>query len=61
MAGVVSAFFAMSSDTFHAACAGAFITGLAGDKAYERMGYNFTATDVIQYIPEAIKESLSFG
>jgi len=33
---------------------------LAGDICYEEMGYNFTAVDLIDKIPEAIKRCLEF-
>ncbi len=35
---------------------GAFITGLAGDIAFEEYGFGLLATDVIDNIPKAIKD-----
>ncbi|WP_456368539.1 NAD(P)H-hydrate dehydratase [Geoglobus sp.] len=56
LAGVAGALFAMSGDPFHAACAAAFITGLAGDLCFEEKGYNFTAMDVVKKLPYAVKK-----
>ncbi|RLI91216.1 MAG: bifunctional ADP-dependent NAD(P)H-hydrate dehydratase/NAD(P)H-hydrate epimerase [Candidatus Altiarchaeales archaeon] len=54
LAGIIGA-LSCRSNLFYAACAGAFLCGLAGDLAYEEYGYYFTATDVIERIPNAIK------
>jgi len=59
LAGVIAA-LAMKADTFHAAASGAFLNGLAGDLAKDEFGYHFTATDVIEKIPNAIKFCESF-
>lgn len=56
LAGVVGALFAVCDDPFHAACASAFITGLAGDICLEEKGYNFTAMDVAEKLPYAVKK-----
>ncbi len=55
LAGIIGALLAMGTDRFQAACAGAFLCGLAGDIAYEDLDYCFTPMDVIDYIPDAIK------
>ncbi len=55
LAGVVGTFYA-KNDAFESAIAGAFITGLAGDIAFEEYGFGLLATDVIDNIPKAIKE-----
>jgi len=59
LAGVCGAFFA-NSNPFNSAVASAFVTGLAGDICYEELGYCFTATDVIQKLPIAIKKCVEF-
>ncbi len=57
LAGVAGALFALNDDPFRVACSAAFITGLAGDLCFEEMGYCFTALDVIEKIPYAIKKA----
>ncbi len=54
LAGVIGA-LAVQASPMDAASAGTFLTGLAGDIAQKKLGYYFTATDVIERIPEAIK------
>jgi NAD(P)H-hydrate epimerase len=59
LAGIIGAFFALN-DAFWSASAGAFVSGLSGDLCFEEKGYNFTAVDVIDRIPIAIKRCLEF-
>ncbi len=54
LAGIIGA-LATKADNFHAAASGTFLNGLAGDLAKEEFGYHFTATDVIEKIPNAIR------
>lgn len=54
LAGITGALFA-KHDAFSAACAAAFINGVAGDLAFEEFGYGLLATDVIDRIPEVMK------
>lgn len=54
LAGVIAA-LSVKTEKFYAASAGAFINGLAGDIAMKEFGYYFTATDIIDRIPKAIK------
>ena len=56
LAGVTAALFALSDDPFWVASASAFINGYAGDLCFEDKGYNFTALDLIEKIPYAIKK-----
>jgi len=56
LAGVTGAFFAVNEDPFYSACASAFVTGYAGDICYDEKGYAFTAIDVAEKIPYAVKE-----
>ena len=60
LAGVVGAFFALN-DAFWSASAGAFVNGLAGDLCLKEKGYNFTAVDLLEKIPTAIKFCLDFN
>jgi hydroxyethylthiazole kinase-like uncharacterized protein yjeF len=54
LAGIIGA-LATKTNLFDSACAGAFLSGLSGDLAADRVGYSLTALDVIEYIPDAIK------
>ncbi|MDY6964945.1 MAG: NAD(P)H-hydrate dehydratase [Halobacteriota archaeon] len=54
LSGIVGALFAMTDNPFYAAKAGAFISGRAGDIAFEEYKNGLTATDVLEKIPEAI-------
>lgn len=52
LAGIVGALSA-KADIFTAACAGAFLSGLAGDLVLKDRGYSITASDCIEKIPDA--------
>ena len=56
LTGVAGALFAINDDPFRVACAAAFITGTAGDMCLEEKGYCFTALDVVEKLPYAIKK-----
>jgi NAD(P)H-hydrate epimerase len=60
LAGITGAFFALN-DAFWSASSAAFINGLSGDLCLEEKGFNFTAMDVVEKIPYAIKKALEFG
>lgn len=53
LAGIIGGLMAQGHDTFEAAFLGAYVNGKAGDLAAEDYGYNFTATDLLNYIPKA--------
>ncbi|MBN2250489.1 MAG: NAD(P)H-hydrate dehydratase [Candidatus Altiarchaeota archaeon] len=59
LAGIIGA-LSTSAEKFDAACAAAFLSGLSGDLCNREMGYSFTAIDVIEKIPEAIRYSKGF-
>ncbi len=54
LAGIIGAFHCWTTP-FQAACAGAFLCGIAGDLALSDLGYAITATDLIDRIPSALK------
>jgi len=54
LAGTVGA-LAATTDPLQAAAAGAYITGIAGDLAAEERGYGLVATDLIDRLPEAMR------
>jgi len=56
LAGLTGSLFSRNSAFLAAACA-AYINGAAGDLAFEKAGNGLLATDVIEKIPEIIKEA----
>ncbi len=56
LAGLVAAFFAVTNDPVKAATAAAFVNGTAGDLAFEAKGYGLLATDVLERIPEVLRD-----
>jgi len=61
LAGVIGGLLAQNKDLMKSACAGAFLNGLAGDRAYKELDVSMTATDVIDKMPEAIKYCRNFA
>jgi NAD(P)H-hydrate epimerase len=45
-------------NAFDCACLGVFVNGLAGDRAYDEKGNGFSATDLVSYIGNVIKDGL---
>jgi ADP-dependent NAD(P)H-hydrate dehydratase / NAD(P)H-hydrate epimerase len=57
LTGMVTALLAQSKDPFYAAVGSVYLHGLAGDLAAKRVGEEaLIASDIIDHIPEAIKE-----
>ena len=54
LAGLIAG-FACKNDLFLAACAGAFVNGLAGDRLKEKVSYYFNASDLVEEIPRTLK------
>jgi len=54
LAGLVAA-FACKNDPFWAACASAFVNGLAGDRLKKRVGVYYNASDLVNEIPTTLK------
>lgn len=59
LAGIAGAFLSLD-EPFWSASSAVYINGRAGDMTMERMGYNYTAMDMLSCIPLAIKESMEF-
>lgn len=59
LAGIVGGLMAKGVEPYNAARMGAYISGLAGDLAFENLGYSMTATDVIACIPTVLGRCLS--
>lgn len=55
LAGITGALIVRGADIFTAAQAAAFINGLAGELAGEKLGESIIATDLIETIPEVIR------
>lgn len=55
LAGVCAAILARGTDAFEAACAAAYITGLAGEEAAKRFGEGLVGSDVIKELPKVIR------
>lgn len=59
LAGICGALLC-NDNAFNSACAAAFVNGFAGDICFEKYGYNFTATHLIENLPEAFKRCLEW-
>ena len=58
LAGICAGLLTRDLNAFDAACLGVFINGLAGDKAYDAKGNGFSATDLVSFIGNVIKNGL---
>ncbi len=57
LAGICGALLARGVGAFHAGCAAAYINGAAGDLVAKEKGESLIASDVIEKIPEVIREA----
>jgi NAD(P)H-hydrate epimerase len=55
LSGVVAGLFTKVSDAFSASIMGVYLTGIAGDLAYRKVGLHMVATDLIEQLPNAMK------
>ncbi len=53
LAGIVGGLIAQGHPAYEAAFLGAYLNGKAGDLAVIDLGYNFTTTDLMGYVPKA--------
>jgi len=58
LSGIVAGLASKGMGCFDAACVGAFISGRAGEIAFDERSYGMIATDVIEAIPKVLKEYL---
>ena len=58
LAGITSALLSQGLNPFDSACLGVFINGLAGERAYEKYGNGFSATELVSFIGNVIKNGL---
>jgi len=56
LSGILGALLARGMSTFHAARLGAFISGIAGERASLEKSFGLTASDVVEKIPELLVE-----
>ncbi len=58
LAGLIAGLMSKGVEPFNAARMGAYLSGLAGDVAFDELGYSMTATDVIASVPKTLKDVL---
>ena len=58
LAGICASLLSQGLNSFDSASLGAFINGLAGDRAFEVNGNGFSATELVSYIGSVIKDGL---
>ena len=58
LAGCVAALLSKGMSPFDSACVGAYICGLAGERAASELSYGTIATDVIAEIPHVLRDAL---
>ena len=56
LTGIIASLLSRYPNAFQAACAGAFISGLAGELASSTLGDHIVATDCIEKIPEVFNK-----
>jgi NAD(P)H-hydrate epimerase len=59
LAGIIGALISKGVEPFNAARIGIFINGAAGNLAFEKYSYGLVATDIIEQIPNVLKEYLN--
>ena len=55
LSGLVAAFLAKNRNPIQAASAASYVNGVAGKLAQKKNGFHIAATDLIDFIPTAIK------
>lgn len=56
LSGLVAGIMARGVEPFSAAAAGAYVNGLAGERAASRLGFHIVATDLLEEIPLVMKK-----
>lgn len=56
LSGLIAGFMAQGASSFAACCAATYVNGRAGDLAAAEKGYHFTASDLLDAIPRALRE-----
>jgi len=55
LSGIIGTFLAQHSDPFSAAVAGAYVHGLAGDRARKEKGFHIVASDLVELLPDVLR------
>lgn len=58
LSGCVASLMSKGMSAFDAACLGAYICGKAGEKVFESKSYGLIATDIIDAIPDVLREGI---
>ena len=61
LAGLAAGILAQEKDLFKAACAAAYANGKAGDLLLKKYGWGFTASDMVDKLPAALKPLWGLG
>ncbi|MEM4700291.1 MAG: NAD(P)H-hydrate dehydratase [Candidatus Nezhaarchaeales archaeon] len=56
LSGLIAGFMAQGASSFAACCAATYVNGRAGDLAAAEKGYHFTASDLLETVPKALRE-----
>ena len=56
LSGIIGAFLAQGANPFFAAVAGAYVHGLAGDRAIKEKGCHLVASDLIEMLPIVLRK-----
>lgn len=59
LAGLIAALYC-KNEAFLSACAGSYINKKAGESLFKKVGYYFNSSDLVDEIPRAMKQVLSF-
>ncbi|MBT6121431.1 NAD(P)H-hydrate dehydratase [bacterium] len=60
LTGIIASFLAQGLVSFEAACFGAYIHGLSGDKAFGINGIGLIASDILDEVPRSLKKLKDF-
>jgi NAD(P)H-hydrate epimerase len=60
LAGILGAYLARGNDTFTSACAAAYLNGKAGEIAAKKYSESLTASDLIEEIPNVVKQFIKY-
>lgn len=58
LSGITTSLLSQGLNSFDSACLAVFINGLAGDEAFKQKGNGFSATDLVSFIGNVIKNGL---